>query len=317
MIPRWCAVALLLAACTGEVESLGVGEPIRVHGATLRRSELPGGAGAEGPRVTAIDSTGGIWQRGQLDRTLAGRVSEETFAVGLSLAGMGTGWWTFPAGSLDPAFPGERTGAGALDVGGGLPPGVHTLRAVAIDEQGRGGAWTEIGVCVTDPSVPDNLSACDPTLPPPDAVIVLRWDADADLDLVVETPEGKIVDERHPTTAYAGEGGRIPPELLRDPSVGRLDGDSLAECEPDGRNSESLTWQAPAHVSGNYNVHANLFDACGHGSVRFTVSVYRRLQTSDTEARLEEVATHSGFLLGLAANGGSGPPLYVTTVTLP
>jgi len=317
MISRVVTITLLaLSACTGEVEPLGVGEPIRVHGATLRRSELPGAEDAEGPRVTAIESTGGIWQRGQLDRTLSGRVSEETFAIGLEIAGLGTGWWTFPAGSLDPAFPGERTWDVTLDVGGGLPPGVHTLRAVALDEQGQGGAWTDIRVCVTDPSVPDNLNACDPTISPPDAVIVLAWDADVDLDLVVETPEGKSVDERHPTTAFAGE-GRIPPELLRDPAVGRLDGDSLAECEPDGRNSESLTWQEPAHVPGHYNVYANLFDACGHGSVRFTVSVYRRARTSDIESRLEEVATHSGFLLGLAANGGSGSPLYVTTVTLP
>ena len=62
MIARVVTITLLaLSACTGEIEPLGAGEPIRVHGATLRRSELPGAEDAEGPRVTAIESTGGIW----------------------------------------------------------------------------------------------------------------------------------------------------------------------------------------------------------------------------------------------------------------
>src|SRR5690606_1564288 len=134
----------LLCACTGEVQPIGVDQPIRVHGATLRRAALPGGAGSEGPRVTAIETTGGVWSQGQLDRTLAGRVSEEAFAVGFELAGLGTGYWTLPAGALDPAFPGERVFDVLIDVGGGVPPGVHTLRVVAIDEEGRGGPWREI-----------------------------------------------------------------------------------------------------------------------------------------------------------------------------
>src|SRR5690606_5299355 len=142
-----------------------------------------------------------------------------------------------------------------------------------------------------------NLNACDPSIPPPDAVIVLSWDADADLDLIVVTPEGKTVDARRPSTAYAGD-QRPPADLLRDPRVGRLDGDSLAGCPPDGRNSESLTWQEPAHVPGIYNVYANLFDACGARSVHFDVSVYRRVQVDDSTLRLERVERRAGYLLG-------------------
>lgn len=311
------ALALALG-CTGEVSPLGIEEPIVVHGATLRRGEaLPGAAALEtGPRVTAIETAGGIWARGQLDRTIGGRVSDETFAVGLELVGLGSGYWTLPAGPRDPAFSGERTWSALIDVSGGLPAGVHTVRVVAIDEEGRGGAWSELEVCVTDPRVPDGLNACDPSLPPPEAVIVLTWDEDVDLDLVVITPDGKTVDARHPTTALAPEGGRIPPEQLRDPRVGRLDGDSLAECRPDGRNSEALVFQEMPEALGTYLVYANLFDACSRPSVRFSVATYRREQTEDGQYRLARTSQTTGALTAATANGGAGPALYVTAVEL-
>ena len=65
-------------------------------------------------------------------------------------------------------------------------------------------------------------------------------------------------------------------------NVGRLDCDSLAECLPDGRSSESLTFPEPTHAPGTYLVYVNLFDACGRGSARFTLSTtYRREQTDE------------------------------------
>ncbi|UJR81751.1 hypothetical protein [Sandaracinus amylolyticus] len=310
---------LAAVACTGEVSPLGVEEPIAVQGAELRRGhDLPGAAELEeGPRVTAIESTGGIWAQGQLDRTLQGRASEETWAIGLEIVGLGSGYWSLPVGALDPAFPGERVWSVELDVSGGLPPGLHTLRVVAIDESGRGGAWSELDVCVTDPRVADNFNACDPTLPPPAGVVALTWDDDVDLDLVVVTPDGKTVDARHPTTALADDSGRIPPEVLRDPTVGRLDGDSLAACEPDGRNSESLTFQEPPGGGGTYLVYVNLFDACGHPSVRFAVTTYAREQTGEGQFRLVQTGQTTGALMSMAANGGAGSPLYVTAVEIP
>ncbi len=71
MIPRlMLAAAIVCAGCTGEVSPVGVGEPFRVRGATLRLDPIPGGPDAEGPRITSIESTGGVWSVGQLDRTL-------------------------------------------------------------------------------------------------------------------------------------------------------------------------------------------------------------------------------------------------------
>lgn len=306
-----------LAGCTGQIQPLGLGEPIRVHGATLRRSALPGSADAtEGPQVTAIETFGGVWQQGQLDRTVEGRVSDDAVAVGLEIPGLGSGWWVLPVGASDPAYPGERGWSALADVGGGLPPGLHRMRVVAIDEAGAGGAWSEIELCVVDPRVPDALNACDPSLPPPDAVIVVEWDEHVDLDLVVVTPEGKTVDERHPTTLLDPPDGEDGRAILRMANVGRLDGDSLAECLPDGRSSESLTFPEPTHAPGTYLIYVNLFDACGHGSARFTVTTYRREQAGEGEYRLARGEQTTGVVLAPSANGGAGQALYVTAVTL-
>jgi hypothetical protein len=136
------------------------------------------------------------------------------------------------------------------------------------------------------------------------------------VDMIVVTPDGKTVDARHPTTAWNGDEGPTP-EQIRDPSIGRMDGDSLAECEPDGRNSESLTFREPARVPGPYNVYVNLFDACSHPSARFTLSVYRRQAIGEGTFSLALLERRSGVLLAPSANGGAGQPLYVATVSLP
>jgi hypothetical protein len=308
------ALVLLLCACTGEIDPIGLDEPLRVHGGVLRQEEMPGGPDAEGPTVSAIETAGGLWSQGQLDRTLGGRVSDDTFAIGVALGELGSGYWTHPVGAPDPAFAGERRWDILLDVGGGTPAGIHRLRTVAIDEEGRGGPWGEIDVCVIDPRLPGDLTACDATLPPPAAVITIAWDENSDVDLALVTPDGKTVDARHPTTA--GEEPPIPTSVLDDPHVGRLDGDSLAECIPDGRNAESVTWREDP-APGLYNVYANLFDACGHPSARFTVITYRREARDDGTFALVASEPVTGILLAPSANGGGGQPLYVTTVSFP
>jgi hypothetical protein len=297
-------------ACSGEPDPIGLGEPIRVHDATLALDDFPDDEG--GPAITAVEATGGVWSRGQLERSLSGRASDDAVSVALALADLGEGYWTAPVGARDPAFEGERAWFVEFDVGGGVPPGVHRLRTAAIDEAGRAGAPTAIDVCVVDPRIPGDLSPCDPSIPPPDTVFVLEWDADADVDLVVVTPEGKTVDARHPTTALE------PPEMVRalDPSVGRMDGDSLAGCAPDGRNSESLFWPEAPGVAGLYLIYANLYDSCGHSSVRFALTIYGRREEEGRYSLVRRVE-RTGVLLARSANGGAGTPLYVTSIVLP
>lgn len=308
-----------MTACTGTVQPVGITEPIRVHRGAFRLGDMPGADDPEapGPEVTSLELSSTILTIGQLDRFVGGRVTEDTFSIGVAFSDLGSGWWVRPVEARDPAFPGERFFTIDYDVGGGIPAGLHTLRFVALDEAGIAGPFRDLEVCVVDDTVPDNLNACDPTSSPPAAVITLSWDEAVDLDLVLDTPDGKRVDHRHPSTATPTEpGAPISREVLADPHVGRLGRNSNAECELDARNAESIGWQdAPAE--GTYLVYANLYDACGRPSATFSVSVYRSEPTEDGGEHLVLSERVDGVVLGLSANGGAGTPLYLTAVSFP
>ena len=83
-------------------------------------------------------------------------------------------------------------------------------------------------LCV-DGVIPDNFNVCAPNLPPPAAVLSLDWDTAADLDLQVTTPDGKLVDAKHPTTARHGRGRRRESR-----PAGVLDVDAQAGCRTVG-----------------------------------------------------------------------------------
>jgi len=296
---------------------VGVTEPIRVPSGFLHEGALPEGQDGADPAITSATTPGGVWVQGQLGASLDGRVTEDAYSVGFELGGLSTGFWVVPVGALDPQYPGERQWHVDLDVGGWTPSGSYDLRMVAFDVDGQAGPPKTLRVCVVDPSVPDNLNACDPTLPPPDTVIVLRWDQDVDLDLVVYTPSGKRVDKSHPTTAPVGSDGTVPPSDLSDPTVGRLDHDSNAACLIDGRNAESLRFQEPTSEPGQYGIYADLYDACGLSSVRFEVVVYRRQANPDGTYALVSTLSRTGLLQDQAASGGANQPLFVMNVSLP
>ncbi len=296
---------LVFAACTGEVDQqVGLFEPIRVPDGEFIEDEIPDGGAVE---VTSIEAASGILVIGQQQRLLAGRTSEDAHAIAIRFAGLGSGWWVRPVQDLDPVFPGERAFQLRYDVGAGVPAARHTLELAAVDEVGRRGPSFELDVCVQDDAVPDNLNACDPMIKPPAVVVVLAWDRDVDLDLVVETPDGGRIAHKTPT------GGAEEPEA---PSVGRLVRDSNSGCVVDGRNSEAVVWQeAPAE--GTYLIYADLFDACGEPGALLSVAVHRRVDDGDGTWALEETARTTGAVTDLQASGGAGPPLYVTSVELP
>lgn len=294
-----------LCACTGEVEQqLGLFEPIRVPEGEFIEDAIPGGASSE---VTSIETASGILVVGQQQRLLAGRTTEDAHAIAIRFAGLGSGWWVRPVQDLDPVFPGERDFLLRYDVGAGVPPGAHTLELAAVDESGRRGPAFELDVCVQDDAVPDNLNACDPTIKPPAAIVALTWDRDVDLDLVIETPDGRRIAHKTPT------GGADDPE---DPSVGRLVRDSNAGCQRDGRNSEAVVWQEDP-AEGTYLVYADLFEACGEPGALLSLTVHRRVDHDDGTWSLEETARTTGAVTDLQASGGAGPPLYITSVELP
>lgn len=299
----------VMSACTGEVEGqIGIFEPIRVKSGEFVEDALPGGGEA---KVTSIETASGILTVGQRDRRLLGRASEDAHAIAARIEGLGTGWWVRPVQDVNPMFPGERDFQFAYDVGGGAPPGRHRLLLAAVDAAGRRGPEFPLAVCVRDDRVPDNLNACDPTIAPPALVIVLQWDRDVDIDLVVETPGGKRISSKSPTSVEK-DGTAIPKDQLDDPTIGKLTRDSNAGCELDGRNSEAVVFQEPPG-KGTYLIYADLFDACGEPGALFEVAVYRREQDGGEFSLVEEART-SGGLFDLQASGGAGSPLFVTSV---
>jgi hypothetical protein len=198
----------------------------------------------------------------------------------------------------------------SFDVAADVPPGLHTLRFAGIDEKGVAGTQTDQLVCVDAP-IPDNLNACDPTIAPPQAVLSLTWDTEVDLDLELVTPDGQVVDAKHPTTAPLADGGvQVDPK-----KDGVLDHDSNASCAIDGERREDVVWQGDP-APGQYLVYANLFSACGQQAVRFTVALYRA-ETVDGGSTLTPTLTASGELLASDANGGAARGLYVTSFSFP
>lgn len=314
--------SLLLLGCGEEKSLSGLGEPVRVRTGVFREGELPGtppsDAGAPAmPTITSLETASGLVAPGQGAKAYLGRASTTAYSVGVRLAGLGTGWWMVPVGGADPSFGNELTWQFTADFGGDLPPGLHALRFVAIDGAGRGGAQRDVRVCVL-PAVPDNLHACDPTIAPPDTVVSLAWDVDADLDLVVVTPEGDVVDGRRPTTAAPGDGGVVPPAALNDPSTGVLDRNSNGGCHVDRIRRENVVWQGPPRP-GVYRVYVNLFDACRQPAVRYRVTVTRRRAPEGDAGAGEQFETvrRDGVLGALAANGGARLGTFVTELSLP
>jgi len=285
-----------------------------VRNGVLREGPLPGAAPGDGgvtaPAITAAESSGALVAPGQAGKVYLGRATPEAFAVGVRLDELGTGWWMVPVGGADPSFNDELTWQLTADFAGRVAPGLHRMRFVALDAAGRGGTQRDLRVCVL-PDIPDNLHACDPSIAAPDTVLSLSWDTDADLDLVVVTPDGKVVDARHPSTA-ASVGTSVPAERLRDPSTGVLDRNSNGACVLDRVRRENLVWQGPP-APGVWRVYVNLFDACRQAAARFRVGVWRR----DASGAQRETLRRDGVLTALAANGGARRGTFVAEVTLP
>lgn len=316
------SLALSLFACSGVRDDVALDEPLRLRRATFKAGELPGAppapapAPAVSPSVTSLETASTVIRPGQTDKTILGRATPDAVAIGLRFTDLGSGYWVFPVDGPDPQNGGELVWEVTADFGYGIPPGIHALRVVAIDGAGHAGTQRELSVCVT-PSIPDNLNACDPTLTPPAAVLSLAWDTPVDLDLVVVTPDGRIVDAKHPRTVAPPPPGPTSggADAGAAAGAGTFDRDSNGGCVIDGQQRENLVFQSrPA--PGSYLVYANLFDACGHAPVHFQLSLFEPEATADPKVqRLVESITKKGVLLAVDANGGSKIGTFVTEVS--
>lgn len=305
------AIAIAVASCGGERNPSGLDEPFRVRNAQFREGALPGTAPGDGgvssatPELTALESANALLRLRQPGKVFSGRTNPRGATVGVRFPALGTGWWQINVGGPDPTFDNDYTWTLQADFSDALPTGLQSLRFVAIDEHGRAGEQRDFRVCVL-PDVPDNLNACDPTIVPPDTVISLAWEEDVDLDLVVVTPEGRVVDARHPSV-------EVPPTR----TGGALDRNSNANCAVDSIRRENLVFQG-APAPGVYRIYANLFSACGRPSTRYRATVHlREILEGGRTSGVRETFRRDGLLTALSANGGAALGTFVGEVSLP
>lgn len=312
----------LLAACSSQSAPSGISEPVRVRygltqNAQFRGGALPGsapltseqslsGVKPSAPSVS-LNVAGSIANEGDSGFNVSGVTSGEAVAVAVRFLDLGSGYWILPVSGQDPTNPGNYTWAATLDFGADIPPGFHTLAAVAIDANDHGGTQASSELCVAS-DIPDNLRACSPGSAPPTTVLSLAWDTPVDLDLRVVTPSGKAVDPKHPSTADAVNGKTDPTQ----PNTGVFDTDALRGCVNSGHHRENLVWQ-DAPQPGTYFVYASLFDACGQGAVHFTLSLNQPTPVADGGTPvLSQVFERSGELLAVDADAGASLGLFVT-----
>jgi hypothetical protein len=314
--------ATCLLGCSSESLTAGLSEPIRVSYGNARNGQFLSGALPGTPSLSDQDILNGVApqvptaslnvslgtvRQAETGFVASGSTSSEAVAIGIRLLDLGTGYWVVPVTGLDPTKPGTYNWNATLDFGGSIEPGKHPLAVVAIDAAGHAGSQFETPLCVLS-DVPDNSSACSATAKPPFSVLSLNWDTPVDLDLRVVTPQGKVVDPKHPSTALAVDGKYDPTA----PHTGVFDTDAERNCVHTGYTRENLVWQ-DAPVPGTYLVYVSLFDACGQAAVRFNLSLNRPGPAGDGGIQqLESTYAQAGELLSVDADAGAKLGLFVT-----
>jgi hypothetical protein len=310
------SVALCALGCSGETLTPGLTEPFRIDGAQFEEGELPGispdsaaaeaGASNQLPSLVSFSALT-IVPPGAVDRGISGTATSGTWSIGVRFADLGTGYWVLPTTTADVFSENELAWGGLASYARQPKPGKHQLLAVAMDGQGRAGVQSRLPVCLL-PEVPDNGNVCDPSKNPPKLVVSLGWNSPVDLDLRVVTPDGKIVDAKHPTTARADADGTLDPTA---DGTGRILSDSNAGCQIDGQQRENLVFQArPA--AGTYLVYANLYEACDQASVEFTMTVHSSVPADDEHFTQVETLRKSGGLQAVHANAGASLGTFLT-----
>ncbi|MET0793041.1 MAG: hypothetical protein ABW061_16085 [Polyangiaceae bacterium] len=317
---------LPVLGCSSQSISGGRDEPVQVRYGSGRNAQfldgdLPGSPPLTDKEVVAgvkpqlpsssLDVSAGVIREADTGFTASGFTSNEAVAIGLRFLDVGDGYWVFPVASQDPTRPGTFSWNAALDFGANIPPGLHPLGVVAIDGNGHAGSQFATSLCVAS-DIPDNLSACSPGVKPPFNVLSLVWDTPVDLDLRVITPQGKVVDPKHPSTALTVNGSADTTAK----GTGIFDTDAGRNCVASGHRRESLVWQ-DAPLAGTYFVYVSLFDACGQSAVHFDLSVNRPGRVGkDGIQRLESTYNQAGELLALDADAGTKLGLFVTEFTV-
>jgi hypothetical protein len=292
-------------ACDAASASLGLDEPIRITDAQFHEGPMPGAAPGstepvDGPAVTALNLNNFVVYNGAASKRFSGRAQRRAVAVGVAMPGFSDGWWVLPTRGVDVNDPDEVTFLSTLGFHPQLEPGLHPLRLVALDAEGRAGRQRDWEICLLPP-YPDNRNACDSANDPPEVVVTLSWDRDADVDLEIVTPSGRRVTPGKP---------RVDPD---DEDSPRIDRDSLGRCEPDGARRESIAFQE--RPSGTWRFYVRLYDACENAGTRWELLVLEAEGRSG-DRRLVPMRERVGRLIHPHDTVGSeGPGLFVTEIT--
>ncbi|HTQ43305.1 MAG TPA: hypothetical protein VMI75_11155 [Polyangiaceae bacterium] len=304
----FAGLTLAIACGQGMPANSGLTEPLLVHGGQFVSGPLPGRAPTEAGApmsgdggaptkfpaltVTNVQFANPLVLPGAVGKSITGRASTDTAAIGVRIQGLGSGYWVLPIGNPDPDFPGQSDFGLSADFDPSDPTGRHQLLAVAIDSNGNGGIQQETPLCL-EQRIPDNLHECIKTNVVPRAVFTLQWDTNWDLDLHVILPDGSDVNPKQPVTVPS-EGG--PPAS----NVGKIDRDSMRGCIVDGWREEDLVFPAEP-AKGKYDLYVDPFSSCGLQAVRFNMIV----SEPGADGNLHPTFTRSGEFTQIQESGGS------------
>lgn len=265
----------------------GASEPLVVVGATFNAGDLPNDATDEIPATTSMSS--GAFAGGP-DKTMSGRASLKAYGIAVQMKTAGTGYWTLPVGLPDLTDPGidwslkfrfTRT----------APLGLQQVLVAQTDVNGKFSKPTEIPFTIKS-LVPDGTK-----------VISLVWYNHADLDLQVQSPDGKITSAKRPNTSIVPKGYKSADGPIA--GSGTLDRDSNSRCAFDGLMREDVVFTDDP-TPGKYLVWVDLYDSCGEAATTFDLQLH--------ENGAEAPTYHSnGQLLDINADNGTGAGLFMHT----
>ena len=116
----------------------------------------------------------------------------------------------------------------------------------------------------------------------------LDWSNNANVDLMVVTPDGRTAGGRR-RTLDAPDGQTWTSSTIP-PSVGRIDFDAGANCAADSLRRENLLFPEPP-PSGAYRIHARLTSPCGATATTVRATLLQREALTDGTYTLRAVRT--------------------------
>lgn len=282
------AMLLVLVNCTGVTADRGYDCGIRVSGAQLVRATFPVANG--GPALPLVDLRTTTFGPGDAANPINGRAGSGTFAINVGLVG-DPGYWVVPVGLPDEANTGELQFRAIIDFSRQLSLGAHEIVFQAVDEFGRDGVSVTANIVIQSRTPAARLR------------MTLSWDTEADVDLVVKTPDGIILDSKNINTLVPPPPGAPLPADNDYLAGGIIDFDSNANCVIDGKRSETAYW-SKTPPRGHYLIYAAMTSTCGVGrtAARLEIvgdegrSVYLDTLFA-TDGRPTEDATTPGVLM--------------------